>query len=274
MALTHYDTLAISTQATAVEIRLAYRRQAQRWHPDRQTGVDSHQRFVEIQEAYRVLGDPHRRRVYDETLFPSSEQKEAPGSLAATPAPSGPGEALHLLARVRIADLYAAGSLALTGQVGMMCSRCHGQGCRRCGGAGQVLVRRRWVLERPARWRPTEMLRLASAGHVGPFYPTPGDVLVVLNPLPSYGWRWSSRAGRLEKSIRVPAHLLKSGGKWPLQAPWGEWGSMTIPATSLKSTWVTVEGLGLGPSGAPDAVGVHVGVEGWFSWGYRRQKQV
>jgi hypothetical protein len=59
----HYETLGVRSDATAAEIREAYRALARRHHPDRgpvDTGT-----MAAINEAYRVLGDPGRRAVYD-----------------------------------------------------------------------------------------------------------------------------------------------------------------------------------------------------------------
>jgi hypothetical protein len=63
---THYETLGVRADATTAEIRDAYRALARRHHPDRgpvDTGA-----MAAINEAYRVLGDPARRAVYDAAL--------------------------------------------------------------------------------------------------------------------------------------------------------------------------------------------------------------
>jgi molecular chaperone DnaJ len=64
--MTHYDTLGLRPDATPGEIRDAYRRLARRHHPDR--GGAEAGAMPDINEAYRVLGDPARRAVYDATL--------------------------------------------------------------------------------------------------------------------------------------------------------------------------------------------------------------
>jgi DnaJ domain len=62
----HYATLGVRPDATAAEIRDAYRALARRYHPDRDPGAAS--RMAAINEAYRVLGEPSRRAVYDAAL--------------------------------------------------------------------------------------------------------------------------------------------------------------------------------------------------------------
>jgi len=61
-----YAVLGVSPEATQEEIKRAYRALARRFHPDSGTEVASPERFREIQKAYRVLGDPVRRRAYDQ----------------------------------------------------------------------------------------------------------------------------------------------------------------------------------------------------------------
>lgn len=65
----HYQTLDIHPQATAQEIKQAYRRLAKRFHPDSQTETSNVEKIVEINGAYEVLSDPQRRRFYDQQLF-------------------------------------------------------------------------------------------------------------------------------------------------------------------------------------------------------------
>lgn len=60
-----YRILDVPSSATQEEIKRAHRALARRFHPDSGTAEASTERFREIEEAYRVLGDPLRRRVYD-----------------------------------------------------------------------------------------------------------------------------------------------------------------------------------------------------------------
>ncbi len=58
-----YVILGVEADASAEEIRLAFRRLALRHHPDRSPG--SQERMVAINNAYALLRDPERRRQYD-----------------------------------------------------------------------------------------------------------------------------------------------------------------------------------------------------------------
>ena len=69
-----YDILEIAERATLAEIRSAYLRLAREYHPDRipehltKLRADAEEKFKEIQEAWTVLGEPERRRLYDVRL--------------------------------------------------------------------------------------------------------------------------------------------------------------------------------------------------------------
>jgi len=64
MAQNYYLVLGLESDATDDEIRGAYRQRVMEYHPDRY-GPDAGP-FLEVQEAYGVLSDRERRRVYDE----------------------------------------------------------------------------------------------------------------------------------------------------------------------------------------------------------------
>lgn len=63
---THYKYLKVSSDAPVEVVRAAYRVLAQRHHPDRNLGNPASVEIMAIlNEAYRVLSDPGRRRQYD-----------------------------------------------------------------------------------------------------------------------------------------------------------------------------------------------------------------
>jgi curved DNA-binding protein len=63
----YYATLGLAKTATEKEIKQAYRKLARKHHPDVNPGDKSAEaKFKEINEAYEVLGDPDKRRKYDE----------------------------------------------------------------------------------------------------------------------------------------------------------------------------------------------------------------
>ena len=66
--LNYYEILGVNNSATTSEVRRAYRILARRYHPDLNPGRTSEDKFKLIAEAYRVLGDPERRRKFDAEL--------------------------------------------------------------------------------------------------------------------------------------------------------------------------------------------------------------
>ena len=66
MSTDYYKTLEVSQSATATEIKKAYRKIAMKYHPDRNQGDKAaEEKFKEAAEAYEVLGDLEKRKIYD-----------------------------------------------------------------------------------------------------------------------------------------------------------------------------------------------------------------
>ena len=79
----YYQTLGVSKTASDKEIKQAYRKLARKHHPDVNPGDKTAEaRFKEINEAYEVLGDPDKRKKYDELganwrLYEQAQQQGA-----------------------------------------------------------------------------------------------------------------------------------------------------------------------------------------------------
>ncbi|MCC6444013.1 MAG: molecular chaperone DnaJ [Armatimonadetes bacterium] len=64
--LDYYEVLGVSRQASAEEIKRAYRNLARKHHPDVNKDSNAEEQFKEINEAYEILSDPQKRAVYDQ----------------------------------------------------------------------------------------------------------------------------------------------------------------------------------------------------------------
>lgn len=90
MASSHYDVLGVDATASSEDIRTAFRRRAREVHPDRHprtqapgsdddgSSREPEHAMRELNEAWRVLGDPGRRRAYDQALLAGRPVGSAP----------------------------------------------------------------------------------------------------------------------------------------------------------------------------------------------------
>lgn len=62
----YYQILGVSRNATPKEIQAAYRKLARKYHPDVNKAEDAEEQFKKINEAYEVLKDEEKRRLYDQ----------------------------------------------------------------------------------------------------------------------------------------------------------------------------------------------------------------
>jgi molecular chaperone DnaJ len=84
----HYEILGVQRTATADELKVAFRKLAVQYHPDKNPGDPSAGvRFKEINASYQVLSDPQRRAMYDRF----GHRAEEPGSPFSTGGPFAGG---------------------------------------------------------------------------------------------------------------------------------------------------------------------------------------
>jgi len=107
-----YKELGVSKDASQDEIKKAYRKLARAHHPDSNPGdTGKHDRFKAVAEAYDVVGDPEKRKQYDEL-------RAAPGGFGGFPGAGGGGFDLSDLLRERagggfgdmFGDLFGGGA--------------------------------------------------------------------------------------------------------------------------------------------------------------------
>ena len=71
----YYQILAVPRDASALQIKAAFRKKAMRYHPDHNPGKEAwaNKKLQRIIEAYEVLSNPARRRAYDRQLAMNQE---------------------------------------------------------------------------------------------------------------------------------------------------------------------------------------------------------
>jgi DnaJ-class molecular chaperone len=62
----YYEVLGVKKDASDAEIKTAYRKQALKWHPDRNKSPEASDKFKEINKAFEVLSDPKKKEMYDQ----------------------------------------------------------------------------------------------------------------------------------------------------------------------------------------------------------------
>ena len=155
----YYEILGVSKTATHDEIRKAYRKKAVKLHPDK---GGSEEAFQELQQAYEVLSDDDKRKVYDkygEEGLKEGRGGEGPGMdifdfFNGGGARRGPRKTKSILQNldVTLEDIYLGKEKYLEISRKRVCTKCKGSGskvsganttCSRCNGRGVVIVSQR-----------------------------------------------------------------------------------------------------------------------------------
>jgi len=60
----YFEQLGVSRDATTIDIKKAYRKLANKYHPDKNSGSEVEAQFQLIQTAYEAISDPKKRALY------------------------------------------------------------------------------------------------------------------------------------------------------------------------------------------------------------------
>ena len=84
----YYQVLGVNRDASAQEIKKAYRRLAMKYHPDRNADDDSaSEKFKEASEAYEILSDSEKRHAYAQFGHSAVDGSAGAGGFSLNPAP-------------------------------------------------------------------------------------------------------------------------------------------------------------------------------------------
>lgn len=166
MATNYYDVLGVANDATADEIKKAYRKLARELHPDVNPDPASQERFKEVTAAYEVLSDPEKRRMVDlgaDPLNPGGggfggfqggfDFGDVFSSFFGGGASRGPiprmrrGQDSLIRIEIELAEAFSGTEREITVDTAIVCQTCSGAGtaagsslatCGVCRGRGQV----------------------------------------------------------------------------------------------------------------------------------------
>lgn len=184
----YYQILGVLRNAKLADITAAYHVLARKCHPDvGATDPESLAEFKLVNEAYQILSDEGKRKVYDGQR--RAHQKVAPlvvrsslssairrsgthASASAPTSPEAPTGPLDIEADLPIAPEEAVhgGPCDLTVSIWQTCRQCLGQGhvacdtCESCHGEGGVYERHRLQLMLPRRLQPDAVIRVLGHG--------------------------------------------------------------------------------------------------------------
>jgi len=159
---TYYDVLGVSPNATSDELKKAYRKLALKYHPDK--NPNEGERFKLISQAYEVLSNPEKRRIYDQGGEQALKEGGGGGGFSSpmdifemffgmggrSHGRSGPRRGKDVVYQMSVAldELYNGATRRLSIQKKAICDKCEGRGtkspstapqqCRDCRGTGII----------------------------------------------------------------------------------------------------------------------------------------
>ena len=263
-----YVTLGITPDASADEIKRAYRRLAMRWHPDRNDHPESTERFKQIRAAYDAILNQAGEESLVQTQTPETTLHAADirlnldltlpeafagcsktihyqrGSVCKTC--SGSGE--HGISRTRFCSQCHGSGRLRDKQSGLInCPDCVGRGffieriCPVCAGSGRDSADVSLEIKIPPGMLPGDDLRLLGQGEPGDETLQPGDLFltIVIRSHPQF-----KRNGRdLTLDMPINAFSLLAGSEIKVPLPVGEmWVQLDPGSAAARQLCLTAKG--------------------------------
>lgn len=278
----YYQALGVAKDATAADLKQAYRKQARRYHPDVSKEPDAEKRMAEINEAYAVLGDPERRKTYDAVgaqawargARSNADMQPPPGWNANASRHTGPFRPrgagneedfsdffAHMFGRgaqarqaagagpQRGADRHASMELDLQDSYLGAEREITLRGAR-LDDSGRVIPEDKTLRIRiPKGVSEGQMIRLAGHGDPGFAGGPAGDLLLEVRFRPDP--RWQVQGRDVHGQLTVAPWEAALGGSATLTAPDGARLEVSIPAGSGAGRKLRLKGRGLPAQGHP-----------------------
>lgn len=179
VAQDYYSILGLNRDASDKDVKSAYRQLSKKYHPDKNPEDESaHQKFIEVGEAYEVLSDPEKRKVFDQ--FGADALKNGGGGGGGYDGPGGgfggfhdpfdifeqmfnrggggfgggfggmhraKGASLRVHEELSLKDYYSGTEVEFELMLNDICDHCEGSGsedgkvetCPDCGGQGMIV---------------------------------------------------------------------------------------------------------------------------------------
>lgn len=271
-----YDVLGVSHDASAKDIKAAYRRLAKKFHPDqRPDDPQAKERFAEIGQAYEILGEEDKRKAFDNGEIDATGKPRFHGFEGGAhgdpfsgfrSAGSGPGGARFEFRTSGVdgdsmsgADIFSelfgqAFSRGSTGRRGAAGARPPGMGDMKAtlevslediASSGKVTAifpdGRRLAVKLPRYVEDGQTIRLKGQGDETPFGER-GDALVTLRLRPHPRYRVEGRDLHVDLPVSLRDAVL--GAKVTVETPTGKV-AVTIPPWSSSDRSLRLKGRGL-----------------------------
>lgn len=151
----YYQILGLTSRnATDADIQKAYRKLVKEWHPDKHRDATkqlAEKRFKEISEAYQVLSDEEKRKIYDKHGVEGLKQHEQMGGHSGNPFAHFQKMTMPNMQHqeeVELRDFYTGKMLQFYVMLTKSCDDCNATGCndkskitkcRQCSGNGKIV---------------------------------------------------------------------------------------------------------------------------------------
>jgi len=256
----YYDLLGVSRQASAKELKSAFKKKSMEHHPDR--GGDE-EKFKQINEAYQNLSDPQKRQMYDQFGTVDPQQQGGPQGFSFN-FQGGPGgfdindlmgqfgfgqfgqrqmrnEDITIGCRITLREVYTGKNVLAT--------------YRLRNGQEQTVD-----IKLPPGVSPGDKIRYSGMGQKDIPNAPPGDLYVQIQVQAEKDWEIVNRD--LLTSVSVNVLELITGTSVSIQTPEGRTLKLNVPPGTQPNTVFNVTGKGLPDRRTGGQGNVHVRING------------